>query len=307
MCQPRNETSLEPPTAALVRIGLSAALLLAASLLVVALPAAADDVYLVNGQIFENVVVEYGESSGGSGTVVLRLEFGALTLPASHVERVEVAVSPLSELLRREEMLRSSPAVEAARWLELSEWARRQGLDEGARRAALMAARLEPELPALSVPLTRLGYRFDSQGVEWVSHDEAMRRQGLVERSGQWITVEEARARAEQNARQRNGERRARAEAEPVAAPAREDSDLADVALAQVDLLRDIMGKEVGSGVVGGFAFGTYGVPALPLSGSFPVGPTRGRSISTSAQEAWDILSVRQPGSILPMQSYRQP
>ena len=193
------------------------------------------------------------------------------------------------------------------RWLELSEWARSQGLDEGARRAALMAARLEPEMPELVVPLTRLGYRFDAQGVEWVSHDEAMRRQGLVQSNGQWITAAEARAeRREGSATRANNAVREEPLQSPSPSPA-EQTNAADVALAQVELIRDMMGREVGVGVSGGFAYGTYGVPALPLSGSFPVGPSQTRAISASTQEAWDILSVRQPGSILPMQSYRQP
>ena len=61
--------------------------------------ALADDVYLVNGQIFEDVVVDRGTSVDGEPTVKLRLEFGALTLPASHIERIESSASPLAELL----------------------------------------------------------------------------------------------------------------------------------------------------------------------------------------------------------------
>lgn len=260
----------------------------------------ADDVYLENGQVFEDVVAVDGEQ-----IVLIRLEIGQLTLPKSQVKRIVVESSALEQYLSRSNDLRSSPEATASDWMSLANWARSRGLSEGYRSAALMAARLAPELEGVAIAMRRVGYERDLTTGDWVPFEEAMRRQGLVLFEGEWVSPVEVRRRAESQRPENSEVAKVGAAAhQDQPAPQSRETTANDVALAQVELMREMMGKNVGT--VSGIAYGTYGVPALPLSGGFGVGHSH-RSISASTQRAWDILSVRQPGSILPMSSYRRP
>src|SRR5262245_55955127 len=159
--------------------GLVAALL-ASSLLPVA--AAADSVYLKNGQSFEGV-----EAVVSGDTVQIELEIGRLRLPMSKVERIDEVNSTLGEYREREARL-GHEREDAAGWAELARWARANDFDQGAQKAALVAARLDPDLPALEPVMAGIGYELDDKTHEWVPYADAMRRRGLVEDRGEWIT-----------------------------------------------------------------------------------------------------------------------
>lgn len=141
-----------------------AAMLLAAA---VAVPAAADDVHLTNGEVFEQVIaVEEADS------VRVRLSFGEIVLPRSAVARIERARAPLEEYLERRDALRREPGAGAAEWLELASWASVQGLEHGRREALETAADLDPHLPGLAPAMRRLGYVFDEARDRWRPYEE---------------------------------------------------------------------------------------------------------------------------------------
>lgn len=150
----------------------------------VAGPALADDVYLVNGRKFEGVMTETTDTQ-----VKIIMQGGTLSLPADNVLKVEKSDSSLQEYLRRKEALKKGGS--AREWLELSRWAQSKELQQAGREAALAAAAIDPDLPALAPVLRGHGYVFDEQLGRWIPYAESMRRQGLVLSGGQWITREE--------------------------------------------------------------------------------------------------------------------
>jgi hypothetical protein len=217
------------------RIGLA----LAAAL---ALPAAADDVHLTNGNVFEDVVARVeGEQ------VVVQMRGGALRLPASRVARIERRASALTEYLERRQEIAADRGAGAADWLALARWARDRGLDSSFREAARKAATLEPDLAGLPPLMQSLGYVRDEAGGPWLLPDELMARRGYVRYGDSWITAGERaellRAEAQRADRARQARRdasrdraleqlatAARAQAE--AARAREERELAERAYA---------------------------------------------------------------------------
>ena len=91
----------------------------------------------------------------------------------------------------------ATSSEDAAGWLELARWARANDFDQGAEKAALVAARLDPDLPALEPLMAGLGYQLDDKTHEWIPYADAMRRQGLVEDRGEWVTPDEKRERSQ--------------------------------------------------------------------------------------------------------------
>lgn len=209
-----------------MRIRFFAALLLA---LLFRAPGSADTVYLSNGRTFEGVIAEVGESE-----VKIRMPGASLSLPRSHVVRVESSESDFAEYLRRKEALRRDSGAQAADWLALAKWARAEGLAQGAREAALIAADLDPSLEGLSPLMRGYGYVLDQQLDRWVPYGDYMRRRGFVLSNGQWISREEhaARVRVQEEEAVRVRAERAAARASQATAAVRE----VELALAQQEL-----------------------------------------------------------------------
>lgn len=211
------------------------ALALAAALV---LPAAADDVHLTNGNVFENVVARVeGEQ------VVVQMRGGSLRLPMSRVARIERRDSALTEYLERRQEIAADRGAGAADWLALARWARDRGLGSSFREAARKAATLEPDLPGLPPLMQALGYVRDDAGGPWLLPDELMARRGYVRYGDSWITAgeraellraESARAdRAREATRDASRDRAleqlaAAARAQAEAARAREERELAE-------------------------------------------------------------------------------
>ena len=270
-------------------------LFLAGSLLPFA--ALADSVYLKNGESFEGV-----EAEVTGDTVQIDLAIGRLRLPMSKVDRVEEVDSTLGEYRARESALKNSD--DAAGWLELARWARANDFDQGAQKAALLAARLDPQLPDLEPLMTSLGYVLDDKTHEWLPYADAMRRQGLVEDGTEWVTPEEKRERADARVEKTSSER----------SGSRTDDHL-DKAL---DILADAVNKPdapattvvvqnggyggypgvIGGGFIGGgFVGGGFIDPGLVGNAHFP------GAFFGSVNIAWDQLARRQPASFIPLQS----
>ncbi|HEX3526423.1 MAG TPA: hypothetical protein VH988_05090 [Thermoanaerobaculia bacterium] len=188
----------------------------------------ADTVYLTNGRTFEGVIADETETS-----VKIQMPGGSLSLPRSHVLRVEKSSSDFAEYLKRKTALQRSGAG-ADEWLKLALWAKRQGLEQGAREAGLAAGDLEPRLAGLAPLLRSYGYVLDAQLDRWIPYADSMRRQGLVQANGQWITSEEQAAR--QQAQQEEAARRHSERAAARAAQATQAAREAELALAQLEL-----------------------------------------------------------------------
>lgn len=211
----------------------------------IAVPALADDVYLVNGRKFEGVIAETAGSQ-----VRIQMQGGTLSLPREQVLRVDEGDSNLAEYLRRKEALRKNPSARAVDWLELSRWAHGKELDQAGRESALVAAALDPRLDGLGPVLRRYGYVLDPQLDRWVPYADSMRRRGFVQSSGQWITRDEYQARL--RAQEEESARRFAAGQEAARA-AREDR-LA--ALAELSVVRQLAQQAQPA-----YSYPIYGVP----------------------------------------------
>lgn len=164
--------------------------------LAVAAPALADNVYLTNGKSFEGVVAKVDDAH-----VRIQMPGGEIRLPRTSVERVEQGDSAFATYLERKQALGKHGT--AAEWLDLARWASAQGLDQGAREAALKAAAIDPHLSGLAPILRAQGYVYDRDLERYIPYADAMHRRGLVNSGGHWITREEQQAEQAEARRER--------------------------------------------------------------------------------------------------------
>lgn len=219
----------------------------------------ADDVFLKNGRKFEGVIAETTDTQ-----VRIRMQGGVVSLPKSQVLRVEEKDSDLSGYLRRKEALRRSPDSRAEDWLELARWAKTQGLEQGAREAALTAAELDPKLDGVAALLRGYKYTFDEQLGRWISYEESMRKRGFVFTQGAWISREEM---AERARLQRESEARAHQMREAARAD-RAARQTEMLLAAQTALLADTVRERERDRYVAPYA--GYGWPVVVIPGYFP-------------------------------------
>ncbi|HEX6865294.1 MAG TPA: hypothetical protein VF414_20870, partial [Thermoanaerobaculia bacterium] len=221
--------------------------------------ASADDVFLKNGRKFEGVIAETTDTQ-----VRIRMQGGVVSLPKSQVLRVEAKDSDLSGYLRRKEALRKSPDARAEDWLELARWAKSQGLEQGAREAALIAAELDPKLEGVATLLRGYKYTFDEPAGRWISYEESMRKRGFVFTQGAWISKEELaeRARLQREADAHVAQMREAARAERAARQT-------EMLLAtQTALLQETVRERERQQYVSPYA--PYGWPVVVIPGYFP-------------------------------------
>ena len=217
-----------------------------------ALPLLADDVYLKNGRSFEGVVADVGDAQ-----VRVHMPGGTISLPRSAVDRVQKADSAYAEYLQLKSQIESRENAtggvrRAGEWVELSRWARRSNLPQGAREAALTAAQIDPRAPGLPGLLRGFGYVYDESLDSWISYDDSMRRHGFVQEGGTWVSREEHAERV----REREAERSQRQAAYAAQAAAAAAARLADAEMlrAQLDLAQQ--GGAGGAGYGGGYGAG---------------------------------------------------
>lgn len=234
-------------------------LLLGLLLPVSAVPAVADDVYLLNGRKFEGVIAEETDSQ-----IRIRMQGGVLSLPKSQVLWVEQGDSALSEYLRRKEKVRRSADTRAQDWLDLARWARTQGLEQGTREAALAAAEIDPRAEGLAPILRSFRYVFDEQLGRWISYEDSMRRRGFVFSGGVWLSREELAARAREQ-EMAEAQRRARMEAVRAERSARQ-TEL--ILATQTALLEETLRDRERSSMISPYS--SYGWPVVVIPGYFP-------------------------------------
>jgi len=237
-----------------MRIPLLPALAAGALALAAAAPALADNVYLTNGKSFEGVVAKVDDAH-----VRIQMPGGEIRLPRTSVERVEQGDSAFATYLERKQALGKHGS--AAEWLDLARWASANGLDQGAREAALKAASIDPHLAGLAPILRAQGYVYDRDLERYIPYADAMRRRGLVSSGGRWITREEQRD--EQAEARREREDFAAAQA---ASAARAASD-AQRQLAELQLYQQ---EAAGAGAVNPGYYAPYGFTLGAFPGFFP-------------------------------------
>lgn len=260
----------------------------------------ADDVHLKNGRKFEGVIAEVTDSQ-----VRIRMQGGVLSLPKSQVLRVEKGDSPLAEYLVRKEALRRGADTRAGDWLDLARWARTQGLEQGAREAALAAAELNPKLPGLEPLLRSFRFTYDEQLGRWVSYEESMRRRGFVFAGGVWMSREEVAARDRQREEEAD-RRRAAFESARAERTARQTELLLAT---QTALLEETL-RERQSAPPWLAPYAPYGWPIVVVPGRFPRpcrscdppadGDDGHRPHRPRDMQGGDNTFTRIPGSLIP-------
>jgi len=158
----------------------------------VGIPAFADDVYLKNGRVFEDVITEVGDNS-----VRIYLAFGEMSVALDSIERIEQSISSLEGYQSRYQALLDEPRASAGEWLELSRWARSHGNEHGARQAALEAAARNPQEPGLSEVMATLDFVFEPSLGRWISFEEGMRLRGFDKVDGEWLSADQRLARSQ--------------------------------------------------------------------------------------------------------------
>lgn len=279
----------------------SAALLVIGSSLTLA-----DDVHLENGSSFEDVVVTRTDSH-----VIVELPAGGrLRLPNEQVREVVLGSSPLQRFREYREELLASPGSSGEDVLDLVRWAQLNGLEQEARSLALVLARAQPDLVGLAPVMSGIGYQQDEHGV-WILHDDLMRRRGMVRYADRWMSPSERDAQID---RERAAEVRASYERRndraqsSTNAPSASPSDN-EVALESIRLARSVVEQQGGD---------RHGHHAPPITAAVIGGVALRGGHTGAGGEAYqayraqiraDIaaLAKRQPGSILPLSTFRAP
>jgi hypothetical protein len=188
-------------------------LALVTAVLVPAVRVRADEVVLRSGGRLTGEILERTADH-----VVIDVAGGQITVPAAFVQQIVPNLTRAAFSARAAKL-----AIEDARgWLELGQWARGVGFDQGADAAFMRVLMVEPDSVDANLALGRV-----QLGERWLSPDEAMRARGYVKFEESWMRPEErdalqrARARqaevaraqlarAEEEARVREAEARAR-------------------------------------------------------------------------------------------------
>lgn len=262
-------------------------------------PVSADDVYLTNGRSFKGVIAEVGETQ-----VKIRMPFGEIGIPRSQVARIETSASAYAEYLQRQAEVRKA-ADRAGAWLELALWAKANGLAQNAREAALAAAEIDPHREGLGPLLRASGYVHDPLLDRWIPYAESMRRQGMVQAHGEWITREEYAIREQE--RRESLERRAAAEAERTARARSE----AVLRLAEIQLYKETLRASQPEPPY--YDYGYYGLPYTwwpgfvhvppihPVPPKGPPGPHPSPLPHPGARKGYGAFEGRQPGTLFPL------
>lgn len=276
-------------------------ILIPALLLGAAAPALADDVYLANGQVFEDVIARRAGDQ-----VRIRMAHGEMGFPASWVVKIEESETVLEEYLRHRAALEPGAGADgggsAAEWLALARWARSRGFSEGAREAGLRAAARDPHLEGLAPILQAAGLVFDGESEAWLTEETLMLRRGYVRVGKEWLpavvvaererVAEEARLAAARSARE-----------------TRLDQVITLLALAQLEEARE--GRESVT-VVPAYGGPVLGAPVAVFPGTFhpprphPRPPHRHPPHPDPPDAhhnsfSYEALAGRQPGSIIPL------
>lgn len=147
--------------------------------LLLAAPAAADDILLRDGRTLVGRVVSHRD-----GKTVVRRPWGEVTFPSSKI----VGVTPKRWALDDYEDMTANLPVTAAARLAVATWCKKKGLTPEMKRELDLVLAAEPDHPRAHALLGHVRV-----GGEWMTRAEGRRARGLVRRAGKWVTREEAR------------------------------------------------------------------------------------------------------------------
>ncbi len=136
--------------------------------------ARADKVHLVGGTVIEGKAVRQGDK------VVVELEAGEMSLPASEVERIEPSESVVQHFEAQYAKLRPG---DVKGLLTLADYCRDHQMRDRERQMLLKVVEVSPDHAEARA---RLGYVHTDAG--WVTREDQMRAQGMVLHEGQWVT-----------------------------------------------------------------------------------------------------------------------
>ena len=186
------------------------------ALLLLALPAGADELILRNGSVFRGVVRQEGR------TVKVTMENGSVTFQIWQVKEMRITGDPLRDYKRKKDA-----ATSAADWFELGAWARDNGLPGRAKEAFRRAIELDPDHSG-----ARFALGYQKHEGRWMTPDESMAARGFVKVGVGWIH-------RESYERQKRDEARRRLEADRLATTERIARMQRDVDMALVALERE--------------------------------------------------------------------
>lgn len=145
-----------------------------AAILVLAAPAAADEVILRNGSVFSGVVREQGER------VTIVMDYGTMSFKRIDVREIRRSEDPLKEL-----ELKTVTATTPKDHFDLALWARDRGLKGRSDELLNKVIALDPDHDGAR---KALGYeKFQGQ---WLKDDELMVARGFVKHGGKWLKRE---------------------------------------------------------------------------------------------------------------------
>jgi len=270
-------------------------------------PLRADTVRLKNGRAYEGVIAERTPEG-----VRVQFAFGHMVIPGEQVSAIEKAPSALAGYLEQKAVLATRSDAKASHWLELARWAKVHDLASSSREAALLAAELDPRLPGLDALLHPMGLVYEDALGRWIPFADSMARRGLVPWDGEWITVEEQRARRDELTRQAAAHEQEAASRRLAAAAEAMQRTEERIALREEERLREATWAANYGAYGPGYGywpvatFPGYWVPQVvvvttprapgppPLPGQLPTPPM------SFPRETFGRLQSRQPGSFLP-------
>jgi len=147
-------------------------------ILLAAVPALADDVYLRGGGQITGEIVEQTEDS-----VSVDIGGGSLTVKMSSVVSIEKGTSPMQEYRVRAAEI--APG-DAEAWRELARWATGHALSSQVADAYSQVVAVLPDDEEANRALGRV--RLDGR---WVSEEESYKARGYIEFEGEWMTPAE--------------------------------------------------------------------------------------------------------------------
>jgi len=143
-----------------------------------AVPALADDVYLRGGGMITGQIIDQTEES-----VTVDIGGGTITAKMSSVVKIDRKESPLQEYRKRAAEI---PAGDAEAWRQLARWAQGYSLSSQAREAYREVLEILPDDPEANKAIGMV--QLDGK---WVTAEESYRARGYVQFEGKWMTPAE--------------------------------------------------------------------------------------------------------------------
>jgi hypothetical protein len=145
-------------------------------LLLLAAPAAADEVVLRNGSVFRGLVVEAGDR------VSVEMDYGTMSFRKVDVREIRRTDDPLKDLEKKVETAQTPKQI-----FEAALWARDKGLIGKSNELCEKILLLEPNHEG-----ARKALGYERHEAQWLRGDDLMVARGFVRHEGKWLRRETA-------------------------------------------------------------------------------------------------------------------